>query len=128
MSFAVFWNLFGAGLLLLFVPAITTSWGETRLLGLFTGLCMLAWCLIFVFVPETTGKTLEEINYIFGVPTWKHAGYQLGEVLPWWVDRWVGRFVFPRRARVQKPKPLYRWYQESSVGRESIVVEEKIDE
>lgn len=64
MSFAVFWNLLGAGLLLLFVPQITSSWGQMKLLGLFAGLCTLAFCLIFVFVPETTGKTLEEINYI----------------------------------------------------------------
>ena len=127
MSFAVFWNLFGAGLLLLFVPAITTAWGETRLLGLFTGLCMLAWCLIFIFVPETTGKTLEEINYIFGVPTWKHSSYQLREVLPWSVDHYVLRFVLRGRKRVPKPKPLYRWYQESTVQRES-VIEEKAEE
>ena len=127
MSFAVFWNLFGAGLLLLFVPAITTAWGETRLLGLFTGLCMLAWCLIFIFVPETTGKTLEEINYIFGVPTWKHSSYQLREVLPWSVDHYVLRFVWRGRKRVPKPKPLYRWYQESTVQRES-VIEEKAEE
>jgi hypothetical protein len=61
-----------------------------------------------MFVPETTGKTLEEINYIFGVPTGQHARYQLGEVLPWWVDHWL---MFGRRG-VVKPKPLYRWYQE----------------
>lgn len=73
---------------------------------------MLAWILIFVFVPETTGKTLEEINYIFGVPTWKHASYQLNEVLPWWVDANIGRFIRPGKERVEKPRPLYRWWQE----------------
>lgn len=123
MSFAVFINLFGAGLLLLFVPAITTAWGETRLLGLFTGLCMLAWVLIFIFVPETTGKTLEEINYIFGVPTRKHADYQLREVLPWWLDNFILKWFTPRRERVPKPKPLYRWYQETTVQKETVVDE-----
>lgn len=139
MSFAVFWNLFGAGLLLLFVPSITTSWGQIRLLGLFTGLCMLAWCLIFVFVPETTGKTLEEINYIcklrllvprfagansgaVGVPTWKHASYQLFEVLPYTLDHYLVRHI-TRKARYSKPKPLYRWWQETSVHREGVVDE-----
>ena len=84
---------------------------------------MLAWVLIFIFVPETTGKTLEEINYIFGVPIWKHAHYQVREVLPWWLDHYFVRWIRPGRQRVAKPKPLYRWYQESSVQRESVVDE-----
>jgi hypothetical protein len=35
MSFAVFWNLLGAGVLALIVPQLTYSLGHTGLLGLF---------------------------------------------------------------------------------------------
>jgi hypothetical protein len=62
MSFAVFWNFLGAGLLLLLVPQLLPQ--PRILLGVFTGLCMLAWVFLFLFMPETKEKTLEEINYI----------------------------------------------------------------
>lgn len=98
MSFAVFTNLFGAGVLALLVPQLTralahypsadstTKIGESRLLGLFTGLNVIALILIFFLVPETAGATLgeglggvslEELNYIFDVKTRKHVDYQV---------------------------------------------------
>ncbi|KAF2664939.1 hypothetical protein BT63DRAFT_482841 [Microthyrium microscopicum] len=121
MSFAVFWNFLGAGLLLLLVPRLLPSKSSPAasartLLGIFTGLCMLAWVFIFLFVPETKEKTLEEINYIFGVPTLRHCRYQLLEVAPYKMDQLVWRWIFPRRERVKKPYPLYRWYDENRAG------------
>jgi hypothetical protein len=73
---------------------------------------MLAWVFIFLFVPETKQRTLEEINYIFGVPTLRHAKYQLWEVAPYKLDQWVGKYVAKQRVRVRKPHPLYRWYRD----------------
>ncbi|KAF2430709.1 MFS general substrate transporter [Tothia fuscella] len=120
MSFAVSWNLLGAGLLTLFVPQITATWGEMKLIGLFAGLCTFAFCLIFVFVPETSNMTLEEINYIFGVPTGKHASYQLKKVLPYFVDHYFLRFIFRNRKRLPKPANLYRWWNEQKSTRQKI--------
>jgi hypothetical protein len=40
-------------------------------------------------VPETKQKTLEELDYVFGVPDRIHAKYQLKTVLPWWFKRWI---------------------------------------
>lgn len=149
MSFAVFVNLFGAGILTMFVPQLTSALaygdsdgayaaGQSRLLGLFAGLNVLAFLLIFFLMPETAGATLskeegslnyislEELNYIFGVPTLKHISYQLVHVVPWAfaMFKWYVRRCFRRRRKVAdrddyggddgdgRPaslEPLYTW-------------------
>jgi hypothetical protein len=45
--------------------------------------------MIFLWVPETKQRTLEELDYIFAVPTRTHMRYQLFTALPWWFNRWV---------------------------------------
>lgn len=45
--------------------------------------------MIFFWVPETKQRTLEELDYIFAVPTKTHMHYQLTQVLPWWFKRYV---------------------------------------
>jgi len=118
MSFAVFTNLFGAGLLALFVPALTNSVGHPGLLGIFAALNVVAFVLVFFFVRETAGAavgghdfgtmvsvSLEELNYIFGVSTRKHAIYQWRTVLPW-----VWRYYIVRDKTCQdQPDKLYTW-------------------
>lgn len=59
MSFAVFTNLFGAGLLTLFVPILTEKITHPGLIGLFAGLNAVAWFLILFLVRETAGATLQ---------------------------------------------------------------------
>ncbi|KAK3117286.1 hypothetical protein LTR53_001467 [Teratosphaeriaceae sp. CCFEE 6253] len=118
MSFAVFTNLFGAGLLALFVPALTNAIGHIGLLGIFAGLNLVAFVLVFFFVRETAGAavgggafgsmisvSLEELNYIFGVSTAKHAAYQWRTVLPW---AWRYYIVRDRECPDQ-PDKLYTW-------------------
>lgn len=104
MSFAVFWNLLGAGVLALIVPQLTYSLGHTGLLGLFAGLDAFAFALVWLLMPGTVQvATLEEMNYIFGVPTRRHIEYQLKEVLPWAFRHYILRKPTKRLA------PLYRW-------------------
>lgn len=64
---------------------------------------MVAFVMIFLFVPETKQRTLEELvrmgqltdprnvlltllfqDYIFAVPTTKFISYQTGKAAPWW--------------------------------------------
>lgn len=45
--------------------------------------------MIFLWVPETKQRTLEELDYIFAVPTRTHMKYQCFTVLPWWFKRYV---------------------------------------
>lgn len=140
MSFAVFINLFGAGLLTLFVPELTTSLGnyngngQSSLLGVFVGFNILSFLLIFFFVPETAGATLgkqegslnyislEELNYIFGVSTAKHIAYQLKHVMPWTTRRLRWRLLHPFTAHPadsdDRPEELYTWVNVRNIERE----------
>ncbi len=45
--------------------------------------------MIFFLLPETKQRTLEELDYVFAVPTWKHVTYQGGTFLPYWIKKWV---------------------------------------
>jgi hypothetical protein len=64
---------------------------------------VVAFVLIFFFVPETKQRTLEELDYVFAVPTSKHCSYQLTKALPYWFKRWV---FFNKSARLE---PLYHF-------------------
>ena len=46
-------------------------------------------------------RTLEELDYIFAVPTKRHAQYQIRTWLPWWIKRYV---FWDRKAQLE---PLY---------------------
>jgi hypothetical protein len=46
-------------------------------------------------------RTLEELDYIFGVPTKKFVAYNFRVALPWWWKRWV---LFDKSAKL---RPLY---------------------
>lgn len=56
--------------------------------------------MIFLLVPETKQRTLEELDYIFAVPTRKHMSYQTFTALPYWIKR----YVFRQNVRLE---PLY---------------------
>lgn len=55
--------------------------------------------MIFFWVPETKQRTLEELDYIFAVPTRVFMRYQLNKALPYWIQRWV----FMRKDAVLEP-------------------------
>lgn len=58
--------------------------------------------MIFLWVPETKQRTLEELDYIFAVPTRVHMHYQLTKALPYWINR----YIFRRKVELQ---PLYKF-------------------
>jgi hypothetical protein len=148
MSFAVSINLFFAGLLTLIVPELTQALrngdptvapGQSKLLGIFACLNVVAFVLIFFLVPETAGATLqgrqegsinyislEELNYIFGVSTIKHIGYQLQHVLPWsldWIKYWISRYLLRHRDAVEpkQTEDLYYWVSVRTLERENAI-------
>lgn len=57
--------------------------------------------MIFLWVPETKQRTLEELDYVFAVPTSTHMRYQLYRALPWWFNRYI------LRRKVPELEPLY---------------------
>lgn len=89
MAWAVATNNFWAAVLSLTFPVMLQKFGPTGSFGFYAGLNAIAFLLIFSFLPETKERSLEELDYVFAVPTRQHAGYQWGQVLPWWCKRWV---------------------------------------
>lgn len=61
----------------------------TGVFGFYAGLNIIAFFLIFFFLYETKQRTLEELDYVFGVPTRTHAKFQGTKQFPWWFKRWV---------------------------------------
>lgn len=62
--------------------------------------CLIGWVLVLLFMPETKGLTLEELDQVFGVPTWKHSSYQLKSAVN----------TFQRnvlRQKIKKMEPFY---------------------
>lgn len=57
--------------------------------GFYAGLNIVALILIFLFLPETKQRTLEELDYVFAVSTRRHAHFQLTQSLPYWIKRYV---------------------------------------
>lgn len=87
-------------LLCVSVPIATMSIG--RCLHGTSGLNVTALIMIFLWVPETKQRTLEELDYVFAVPTSVHMRYQVCKVIPWWVKSRVLR----RNAVLE---PLYQF-------------------
>ncbi|KAH6603290.1 sugar transporter [Trichoderma cornu-damae] len=89
MSWAVATNNFWAAVLSITFPRMLAALSATGAFCFYAGLNLVAMALIFLFVPETKQKTLEELDYVFSVSDRRHAQYQLTEVLPWWIKRYV---------------------------------------
>lgn len=89
MSWAVATCLFWAAVLSLTWPSMESAMTATGAFGFYTGLNLLAFCMIFLFVPETKQRTLEELDYVFAVPTRTHMHYQLTKALPYFFKRYV---------------------------------------
>ena len=72
----------------------------------------MAFIAIFLFVPETKQKTLEELDYVFAVPTSKFMKYQCTKALPWFIKRWV---FWQRNAKLES---LYEFDRVKEAERE----------
>jgi hypothetical protein len=98
MGFAVATANFWAAVLSLTFPRILTALGSQGAFSLYAILNCLAFVLIFLFLPETRMKTLDELDEVFSIPTSAFVRYQVTEYLPWFVRRYVA-WPFWRRRR-----------------------------
>ncbi|KAF4301697.1 Sugar/inositol transporter [Botryosphaeria dothidea] len=103
MGWAVATCLFWAAVLSISFPAILQAFKPQGAFGFYAGLNVVALVMIFLFVPETKQRTLEELDYIFAVPSRKFIKYQTTKALPWWIKRWV---LFQKNAKLE---PLYHF-------------------
>ncbi len=115
MSWAVATNNFWAATLSLTFPRMLRAFGPPGAFGFYAGLNVVALVFIFLALPETSKRTLEELDFVFGVPTLQHARYQSTQVLPWWVRR----YVFLKKG--EKCPELYADGEGTTIRRESIV-------
>ncbi|KAF7593229.1 hypothetical protein BBP40_011770 [Aspergillus hancockii] len=121
-------NAIGSALSLTF-PPLLKALGPTGAFGFYAALNMLAFFVIFFIVPETKWvtlseksrpstngsrqRTLEELDYVFGVPTRRHVSYQAKTWLPYMIKR---RVLFQKSARFT---PLCQLETGGSNGREN---------
>jgi MFS family permease len=89
MSWAVATNNFWATVVSITFPRQLRAFGVQGAFGFYAAMNIIALLLIFLFLPETKQRTLEELDYVFAVPTRTHAKYQLTKALPWWFKRYV---------------------------------------
>ena len=89
MAWAVATNNFWASVLGLTFPRMLLAFSAPGSFGFYAGLNLVALIMIFLFVPETKQRTLEELDYVFSFHTQTHARHQLTQVLPWWLRKWV---------------------------------------
>jgi hypothetical protein len=91
MSMAVATANFWAAVLSVTFPQILSTLKPQGAFTLYAGLNLLALLLVFLFVPETKQKTLEELDQVFEIPTRSFIRYQTTVVLPWWIRRHILR-------------------------------------
>ncbi|KAG1873181.1 hypothetical protein F4604DRAFT_1681228 [Suillus subluteus] len=111
MSFATatlwFWNF----VLSITWPSLILAFKPQGAFGWYAAWSCIIWVLILLFVRETKGKTLEELDQVFAVPLGTHAAYGLRQV----------PYGFKKFVLFQNPVPeqLYEFESEvSSTGGE----------
>jgi sugar porter (SP) family MFS transporter len=108
MSWAVATTLFWASVLSVTFPRMLGTLGSVGSFCFYAGLNVLALIMIFLLMPETKQRTLEELDYVFAVPTSRHVSYQLRTFLPYWIRRYV---LFQK----VELKPLYDFEEVESI-------------
>jgi hypothetical protein len=91
MAYAVATNNFWASVLSLTLPRLLRAFGPVGVFGFYSGLNFLAFWMIFLWLPETKQRTLEELDYVFAVPTRVHMKYQLTQAAPYFLRRHILR-------------------------------------
>jgi MFS family permease len=108
MAWAVATCFFWSAVLSITFPTLLAQLGQPGAFGFYAGLNLVAFILIFFLVPETKQRTLEELDYVFAVPTGVHAKYQVAQALPYFCRRWIR---FDKSATLE---PLYQLQQLSN--------------
>ena len=119
MAWAVTINLFFAAVLSMSFPRMLAAFHPVGAFCFYAGLNLLAFVMIFFTVPETKQRTLEELDYIFAVPTRTFMRYQLTKTLPYWFQRGI---MCNKRATLE---PLYH-FKEIEYATEKPEIEERI--
>ena len=78
-------------------PSLQTAFKPQGAFAWYATWNLIGFVLVLLFLPETKGKTLEELDQVFGLPTHAHAAYGLRQV-PYFFKRYILRqHVEPER-------------------------------
>ncbi|KYK54112.1 Sugar/inositol transporter [Drechmeria coniospora] len=103
MGFAVATCLFWASVLGITFPFLLEKLQTVGAFGLYAGFNVVAFIMIFLWVPETMQRTLEELDWVFAVPTTTFMKYQVTQTIPWFFKKYL---FFQRHATRE---PLYHF-------------------
>ncbi|KKA30873.1 hypothetical protein TD95_000741 [Thielaviopsis punctulata] len=101
MGLAVAVCLGFAAILSITFPYLLEQAGQVGAFMVYAGFNLTAFILIFLWVPETKQRTLEELDWVFSVPISKFIRYQFTEVLPYTWKKYI------RRNKAAELRPLY---------------------
>ncbi|GAA5983984.1 hypothetical protein JCM11641_001416 [Rhodosporidiobolus odoratus] len=102
MSYAVAVTWFFNFIVALTFPRLLTAFTPQGAFGWYAGWNAIGTILVLLFVPETKGLSLEELDAVFSVPTGKHASYAVTGV-----GHNFRKYIL--RQRVAPRTPLYSW-------------------
>ncbi|KAL3437057.1 hypothetical protein BDV09DRAFT_29006 [Aspergillus tetrazonus] len=71
-------------------PSLRIAFKDQGAFSWYAAWCIVGWWMILMFMPETKGKTLEELDQVFSVSTRFHARYGLRQI-PFFFKRYVFR-------------------------------------
>lgn len=98
----------------MFLPLMLSAMGALGVFIFYAGTNLLALVMIFLLMPETKQRTLEELDYVFAVPTREFMRYQTRSAAPWWFKTWV------LRRKVAALEPLYTFDRVEGSDKERI--------
>lgn len=81
-------------------PLLVTAFKAQGAFAWYGVWCLILWVLVLLFLPETKELTLEELDQVFSVPTWKHSSYQLKYAV-----HFIRKTIL--RQKVRKMPPFY---------------------
>lgn len=99
---------FWAAILSMSLPRLIQVFTIEGVFGFYAGLNIMAFFMILFFMPETKQRTLEELDYVFGVSTRHHAHFMATQQIPWFFKKWV---LFKRG----EPEPQLYHFDDTAV-------------
>jgi hypothetical protein len=76
-------------------PSMRAAFTTQGAFAWYASWCLIGWVFVLLFMPETKGKTLEELDQVFSVPTRFHARYGLRQVRYFFMRYLLRRDVRP---------------------------------
>lgn len=112
MAWADATNNFWATVITFCFPRMLQTMTIQGCFGFYAGLNLLALLMVFLWMPETMQRSLEQLDYVFAVPMRTHMRFQVTRMLPWFINRWI---LF----RKTGPAPALYFFDDDNVEEQS---------